>query len=92
MCAQLCTVKLLMLDDLGKEKPSDFTRELYWYLIDRRISLGLPVVVSSRLPLETGGPLEELVKYDTVNRLIGMCRGKIVTLTGTSFRTRKLVP
>lgn len=92
VCAQLCTVKLLMLDDLGKEKPSDFTRELYWYLIDRRISLGLPVVVSSRLPLETGGPLEELVKYDTVNRLIGMCRGKIVTLSGTSYRTRKLVP
>jgi DNA replication protein DnaC len=92
VCAQLCAVKLLMLDDLGKEKPSDFTRELYWYLIDRRISLGLPVVVSSRLALETGGPLEELVKYDTVNRLYGMCRGKIIVLTGTSYRTRKLVP
>ncbi len=92
VCAQLCTVKLLMLDDLGKEKPSDFTRELYWYLIDRRISLGLPVVVSSRLPLETGGPLEDLVKFDTVNRLYGMCRGKIVVLTGMSYRTRKLVP
>lgn len=92
VCAQLCTVKLLMLDDLGKEKPSDFTRELYWYLIDQRISRGLPMVVSSRLPLEVGGPLEELVKYDTVNRLVGMCRGKIVTLTGASYRTRKLVP
>ena len=90
--AQLCAVKLLMLDDLGKEKPSDFTRELYWYLIDRRISLGLPVVVSSRLPLETGGTLEELMKVDTVNRLYGMCRGKIVVLMGTSYRTRKLVP
>jgi len=92
VCAQLCAVKLLMLDDLGKEKPSDFTRELYWYLINQRISLGLPVVVSSRLPLETGSLLEELIKVDTVNRLYGMCRGKIVVLTGTSYRTRKLVP
>lgn len=24
-------VRLLLLDDVGKEKPSDFTRELYWY-------------------------------------------------------------
>ena len=90
--AELCSVKLLMLDDLGKEKPSDFTRELYWYLIDRRISRGLPVIISSKFPLEAGGPLEELVKYDTVNRLIGMCRGKVVALSGTSYRTRKLVP
>ena len=92
VCAELCSVKLLMLDDLGKEKASDFTRELYWYLIDRRVTRGLPVVISSRFPLEDGGPLEELVKYDTVNRLVGMCRGKIVNLTGTSYRTRKLVP
>ena len=90
--AQLRGVKLLMLDDVGKEKPSDFTRELYWYIINERVTHGLPVVISSRLPLETGGPLEELVKYDTVNRLVGMCRGKIVALTGTSYRTRKLVP
>ncbi len=90
--AQLRGVKLLMLDDVGKEKPSDFTRELYWYVINERVAHGLPVVISSRLPLEIGGPLEELVKYDTVNRLIGMCQGKVVTLSGTSYRTRKLVP
>jgi len=90
--AQLRRVKLLMLDDVGKEKPSDFTRELYWYIINERVTHGLPVVVSSRLPLEDGGPLEELVKVDTVNRLFGMCRGKIIVLTGTSYRSRKLVP
>jgi len=94
VCAQLCNVKLLMLDDVGKEKPSDFTRELYWYLIDRRVARGLPVVVSSRLALErdSDSPLAELMKADTVDRLYGMCRGKIVILTGTSYRGRKLVP
>ena len=94
VCAQLCNVRLLMLDDVGKEKPSDFTRELYWYLIDRRVARGLPVVVSSRLTLERepDSPLSELMKVDTVDRLYGMCRGKIVVLTGTSYRSRKLVP
>jgi len=90
--AELRRVKLLMLDDVGKEKASDFTRELYWYIINERVTHGLPVVISSRFALETGGPLEELVKYDTVNRLVGMCRGKVINLTGTSYRTRKLVP
>lgn len=89
--AQLRTVKLLMLDDVGKEKPSDFTRELYWYIIDERVSRGLPVVVNSRLALEDDS-LMELMREDTVDRLYGMCRGKMVILTGTSYRRRKLVP
>jgi DNA replication protein DnaC len=89
--AQLRTVRLLMLDDVGKEKPSDFTRELYWYIIDERVSRGLPVVVNSRLALEDDS-LTELMREDTVDRLYGMCRGKMVILTGTSYRRRKLVP
>ena len=89
--AQLRTVKLLMLDDVGKEKPSDFTRELYWYIVDERVSRGLPVVVNSRLALEDDR-LAELMREDTVDRLYGMCRGKMVVLTGTSYRRRKLVP
>ena len=89
--AQLRTVKLLLLDDVGKEKPSDFTRELYWYIIDERVSRGLPVVVNSRLALEDDS-LAELMREDTVDRLYGMCRGKMVILTGTSYRRRRLVP
>lgn len=89
--AQLRTVKLLMLDDVGKEKPSDFTRELYWYVIDERVSRGLPVVINSRLALEDDS-LTELMRKDTVDRIYGMCRGKMVVLTGTSYRRRKLVP
>jgi len=89
--AQLRTVKLLLLDDVGKEKPSDFTRELYWYIIDTMISSGLPVVVNSRLAREDDS-LAELMREDTVDRLYGMCRGKMVILTGTSYRRRRLVP
>jgi len=36
MSMMISGVCLLMLDDVGKEKPSDFTRELYWYVINER--------------------------------------------------------
>jgi len=85
---QLRGAKLLLLDDVGKEKPSDFTRELYWYLIDERVTSGLPVVMTCRLPLDS---LAELMGEDTVDRLYGMTGGRIETLTGESYRKQKRV-
>jgi len=81
-----------MLDDVGKEKPSDFTRELYWYIIDERVKSGLPVVLTSRLPLEGKHSLEELMGVDTVDRLYGMTRGELLEMTGQSYRRGHAVP
>ena len=85
---ELRGAKLLLLDDVGKEKPSDFTRELYWYLIDERVTSGLPVVMTCRLPLDS---LAELMGEDTVDRLYGMTGGRVETLTGESYRKQKRV-
>jgi DNA replication protein DnaC len=85
---QLKGVKLLLLDDVGKEKPSDFTRQLYWSVIDERVTSGLPVVMTCRLPLDS---LAELMGEDTVDRLYGMTRGQIETLTGESYRKLKKI-
>lgn len=48
---QLRGVRLLILDDVGKETPSKFTRETYWYVIDERLKNDLPVIISSRIQL-----------------------------------------
>ncbi|MDD4985437.1 MAG: hypothetical protein PHQ43_06560 [Dehalococcoidales bacterium] len=85
---ELRGVKLLMLDDVGKEKPSDFTRQLYWSVIDERVTSGLPVVMTCRLPLDS---LVELMGEDSVDRLYGMTGGRIETLTGESYRQLKRV-
>ncbi len=77
---------ILFLDDVGKEKPSDFTREMYWYLIDERYKSGLPVIISSRLPMEGAESLSQLMGGDTIDRLYGMTKGEILTLKGKSFR------
>lgn len=86
---ELQGVKVLMLDDVGKETPSVHTREVYWYIIDERLKNGLPVVVSTRLGRDA---LEGLMGEDTVDRLFGMARGKVVTMTGNSYRRTRQVP
>ena len=85
---QLRGVALLLLDDVGKEKPSDFTRQLYWTIIDERVTSGLPVVLTCRLPLDS---LADLMGEDTVDRLYGMTGGQIETLTGESYRRLRRV-
>ncbi len=85
-------VRLLILDDVGKEKPSEHTREVYFYIVDERYKSGLPVVVTSNLPLEGQPSLSDLMGGSTVDRLIGMTRGKIIELKGRSFRQLRRQP
>ena len=85
---ELKGVRLLLLDDVGKETPSKFTRQLYWSVIDERVTSGLPVIITCRLPLDS---LAELMGEDTVDRLYGMARGQIETLSGESYRRQKRV-
>jgi len=83
---------LLLLDDVGKEKASDFTRETYWYIINERVAAGLPFVMNTRLSLHGEGGLNDLMGVDTVDRLYGMCQGRTVEVTGTSYRRLHKIP
>ena len=85
---ELKGAKLLLLDDVGKEQPKSYrwTQEVYWYIIQERLAAGLPVVMNSRLPLTGEGSLEDLMGKDTVDRLYGMCKGRVIELKGESYR------
>ena len=89
---ELQGVRLLLLDDVGKEKLSVHTREVYFYIIDERYKSGLPVVVTSNLPIEGNPSLVELMGGSTVDRLMGMTRGRIIELKGDSYRQLKRQP
>ncbi len=89
---QLRGVRLLILDDVGKERPSEHTREVYFYIIDERYKAALPVIITSNLPLEGRPSLCDLMGPSTVDRLIGMTRGRIIKLEGRSFRQLKKQP
>ncbi len=88
----LAGVPLLLLDDVGKESPSNFTRETYWYIIDERVKSGLPVIISSRLEFEGERSLVTLMGEDTVSRLYGMTRGEFVNMRGQDYRRLRAIP
>lgn len=88
----LAGVALLLLDDVGKEVPSDFTRETYWYIIDERVKSRLPVIISSRLEFGGERSLATLMGEDTVSRLYGMTRGQFVKMKGQDYRRLKAIP
>ena len=47
------TSELLMLDDLGSEKPSDWVREQLYLLIDERYGVNRPLLISTNESYES---------------------------------------
>ncbi|MDD4984167.1 MAG: ATP-binding protein [Dehalococcoidales bacterium] len=89
----LAWVPLLILDDVGKEKASDHTREVYYEIINDRVNTGFPVFITSNLPLEArqGNSLTDLMGGAAISRLIQMCQGNYYELTGPDYRRGKHV-
>jgi DNA replication protein DnaC len=79
--------ELLMLDDLGAAKASEWTEEINYRLLNHRSAAGLPMIVTSNLPRTAAGgrPSLSLALGDRVmSRLAGMCQ--IVILRGPDRR------
>jgi DNA replication protein DnaC len=72
---------LLVIDDFGAEKPSEWTQERFYSVIDHRYSQCLPLIVTSNLPpagvAEQGGDR-------AASRLAEMCA--VVKMTGSDRR------
>jgi DNA replication protein DnaC len=74
---------LLVLDDLGAEKPSDWVREQLYVIINRRYENMLPTIVTSNC---TTQELVERVGQRTVSRLIEMTTP--IKITAKDYRMR----
>lgn len=72
---------LLAIDDLGAERPSDWTQERLYELIDERYAERLPTLVTTNVPLSRIG---EFVGERVASRLAEMCT--VVPLTGEDRR------
>lgn len=82
----LSKVKALILDDIGKEKPTEWVQSVYYRLIDLRYRNNLLTGFTSNYSLEE---LEErLGEYGsaTVSRLISMAKKFILTGSGKDMR------
>lgn len=85
---------VLILDDLGGEKPSDWTAERLYAVVNRRWLEERPVVGTTNLPLTyrstpegyTGPVLEDVLGARTFSRLVG--NGAVVLRMGGPDRRR----
>ena len=78
------TPQLLVLDDLGAEKPSDWVRERLYTIINRRYEHCRPTIVTSNLTIDQ---LAKQVGSRVASRLCELC--EVVELQGTDRRKTK---
>lgn len=87
------TVPLLVIDDIGKEPPTEWAISTIYNIINGRYEAYLPTIVTTNY--DTEALIDRMTPRDTrdsmtaratIDRLMEMCRG--ITLTGQSWRTR----
>jgi len=72
----LCNADLLVIDDLGTEKKSEWSKTMIYNIIDSRYRSNLPLIISSNLdinPKEVNGILAEMYDRRTEDRILEMC-------------------
>lgn len=76
--------RLLVVDDLGAEKISDWSRQVFYTLIDRRFRTVLPTIITTNLDLEK---ISSLFDDRLASRIVGS--GVVITLKGKDWRLNK---
>jgi len=82
----LSNVRLLIIDDLGKEKCTDWSNNIIYTIINNRYENYKPVIVTTNLSI---AQLEDNIGSASVSRLIEMCEG--IRMDGIDFRKTKLI-
>jgi DNA replication protein DnaC len=81
-------VELLVLDELGATKPSDFARDMLYSLLNTRYNHNKITIATSNFMDELGSgdreKLEDRIGYRLRSRLHEMCQ--TVLVTGEDFR------
>lgn len=87
------TVPLLIIDDLGKERPSEWTSSTLYAIIDRRYNNLLPVIVTTNYAerelitrLTPMNSNDTTTAIATIDRLSEMC--KAIAVVGSSWRRK----
>ena len=80
---------LLVLDDVGIGRPSEWLTDTYWTVFDRRLEAGLPVVVTANCPLsgvEGADNLGDRIGFGAAGRLRKMCGENVIEFKGKDLR------
>ncbi len=81
---ELCRVELLVIDDLGKEKPSQWVEEKLYTIVNARYEDYKPIIITSNYSLEDIEARLENSGEAIVSRLMEMCKG--LKMNGPDYR------
>ena len=77
---------VLLLDDLGAEKPTEFSREILSLIVDRAYREESSLIVTSNFDFEG---LAERIDERTADRLVELCQA--VKVSGPSYRQKRAI-
>lgn len=83
---QLSNVSILIIDDLGKEKYTEWAQQVLFQVIDNRYNNELPIIITTNL---TPGELRERFGEPIISRLMEMCYG--IAMNGENYRYEKAI-
>ena len=75
---------VLVIDDLGAEKLTDFVRQIIYFIINEREQRCLTTIITSNFSL---GDLDRHIDSRISSRIVGMCR--VVKMDGVDRRIKK---
>ena len=87
LISRYTSAPLLVIDDLGAEKTTDWVRQILYQIIDERWIEQKPIIVTSNLNLEE---LEARFEERIASRVAGMCR--LVESRDYDYRVKKPTP
>ena len=82
--SRLCRYPLLILDDFGMERGTEYGLEQVFHVIDSRYRSGKPLIVTTNLTLDDLRNPEDTAHSRIYDRLLSMCVP--VRFTGDNFR------
>lgn len=81
---KLCRYQLLVFDDLGAERGTDFAREQVYNVVNARWETGRPFIVTTNLTLKEMQNEEHMVLKRIYDRVLDVCRP--VIFLGENYR------
>lgn len=81
--------KLLVIDDLGVERNTEYAKELVYNIIDSRYRAGLPMIITTNLTLKKMATETDIADKRVYDRILERCYP--VEVSGESRRMKKLL-
>lgn len=81
---ELDRCSLLVIDDLGAERSNDYMQEIVYNIVDRRYRVGLPLIVTTNLPMTEIKSPADIRLAGIYDRILQMCHP--VEVSGLSRR------